>query len=238
MDFIRNLIAKSGRNIVLWMGENGRPSDSNLLGRGIRSTELSQAKYLTRRYLCDLREQMEVSSYFLICDIGNGYLPNGNVHSQGVIDATDPENYRPKLAFRAMQSFANLFDSKTKMVTGCFEINPWASAFGYNCLPAEVANGITCTFRRGNIPIFAYYHPTNIDSGWQVKPVRINFYLPEGTKLEKPILIDPITARVYRIKQMAHWTDGNWGYLEVLPKMPLLDYPLFVSDASLLDSLK
>ena len=238
MQFIRDLIAKSGRNIVMWMGENGRPSDSNLLGRGIRSTELSQAKYLTRRYLCDLREQMEVSSYFLICDIGNGYLPNGNVHSQGVIDATDPENYRPKLAFRAMQSFANLFDSKTKMVTGCFEINPWASAFGYNCLPAEVANGITCTFRRGNIPIFAYYHPTNIDSGWQVKPVRINFYLPEGTKLEKPILIDPITARVYRIKQMAHWTDGNWGYLEVLPKMPLLDYPLFVSDASLLDSLK
>ena len=64
------------------------------------------------------------------------------------------------------------------------------------------------------------------------------FYLPEGTKLEKPILIDPITAKVYRIKQMAHWTDGNWGYLEVLPKMPLLDYPLFVSDASLLDSLK
>ena len=238
LQFIRELIAKSGKNITLWMGENGRPSNSNTLGRGIRSTEASQAKYLCRRYLTDLRMGMEVSSYFLICDIGNGYLPNGNVHSQGVIDATDPENYRPKLSFRAMQSFANLFDSNTKLVNGCFEINPHLGSWGYNLLPVEVASGISCCFKRGDIPIFAYYHPTCIDCGWEVKPVRINFYLPEGTKIEKPILIDPITAKVYRIKQMAHWTDGNWGYLEVLPKMPLLDYPLFVSDASLLDSLK
>lgn len=238
LQFIRELIAKSGKNITLWMGENGRPSNSNTLGRGIRSTEASQAKYLCRRYLTDMRMGMEVSSYFLICDIGNGYLPNGNVHSQGVIDATDPENYRPKLSFRAMQSFANMFDSKTKLVNGCFEINPHLGSWGYNLLPMEVASGISCCFKRGDIPIFAYYHPTCIDCGWQVKPVRINFYLPEGTKLEKPILIDPITAKVYRIKQMSHWTDGNWGYLEVLPKMPLLDYPLFVSDAALLDSLK
>ena len=238
LQFIRDLITKSGKNITLWMGENGRPSNSNTLGRGIRSTEASQAKYLCRRYLTDLRMGMEVSSYFLICDIGNGYLPNGNVHSQGVIDATDPENYRPKLSFRAMQSFANLFDSKSELVNACFEINPHQGSWGYNLLPVETASGISCCFKRGDIPIFAYYHPTCIDCGWQVKPVRINFYLPEGTKLEKPILIDPITAKVYRIKQLSHWTDGNWGYLEVIPKLPLLDYPLFVSDASLLDTLK
>lgn len=238
LQFIRDLIAKSGKNITLWMGENGRPSNSNTLGRGIRSTEASQAKYLTRRYLTDLRMGMEVSSYFLICDIGNGYLPNGNVHSQGVIDATNPENYRPKLAFRAMQSFANLFDSKTELINACFELAPATGSWGYNLLPAEIATGITCGFRRGNIPIFAYYHPTCIDSGWEVKPVRVSTYVPEGMKFDKPILIDPITARVYRIKQKEHWTDGNWGYLEVIPKLPLLDYPLFVTDASLLDELK
>ena len=238
LQFIRDLIAKSGKNITLWMGENGRPSNSNTLGRGIRSTEASQAKYLTRRYLTDMRMGMEVSSYFLICDIGNGYLPNGNVHSQGVIDATDPENYRPKLAFRAMQSFANIFDSKTKLIQSCFELNPHLGSWGYTLLPAEVATGVTCGFRRGDIPIFAYYHPTCIDCGWEPKPVRASFYLPDGMKMEKPILIDPITARVYRIKQKSHWTDGNWGYLEVIPKLPMLDYPLFVSDASLLDSLK
>ena len=236
LQFIRDLIAKSGRNITIWQGENGRPSNSATLNRGIKNTEGSQARYLCRRYLTDLRQQVEVSSYFLICDIGNGYLPNGQVHSQGVIDATDPENYRPKLAFRAMQSFAYLFDSETKPMTANFEIQPMAS-FANSALPLEAAAGITCGFRRGNIPIFAYYQPTAIDAGYQVKPVRIQTWVHPSMKFDKPVLIDPITARVYQIKQMATWCDGNWGNVLVIPKLPLLDYPLFVTDASLLDEL-
>ena len=236
LQFIRDLIDESGRNITLWMGENGRPSDSALLGNGFKNTEGSQARFLTRRYLTDLRMGMEVSSYFTICDFGNGYIP-GKLFPYGIVDISDPENYRPKLAFRAMQSFANIFDSKTKLVHGNFEIKPLLG-WGGNTWPAEVASGISCAFRRGNVPIFAYYHPTHIDADWQVKPIRADMYVPDGLTFNKPILIDPITARVYRIKKMAHWTDGNWGYLEVLPKLPLLDYPLLVSDASLLDTLK
>ena len=236
IQFIRNLIAKSGRNITIWMGENGRPTESTFLRSGAKSTESNQAKYLCRRYLTDLRIGMEVSSYFIICDMGNNYVP-GKIFPYGIVDTSDPENYRPKLAFRAMQSFANIFDSKTELTDGCFEINPLVG-WGVNTLPVEVASGITCAFRRGNIPIFAYYYPTHIDADWQVKPVRINLYVPEDMKFQKPILIDPITARVYQIKQLARWSDGNWGYLKVIPKLPLLDYPLLVSDASLLDTLR
>lgn len=234
LQFIRDQIAKSGKNITIWQGENGRPSNSALLGRGLKNTEGSQARYLTRRYLTDLRMDVEVSSYFLICDIGNGYLPNGNVHSQGVIDATDPENYRPKLAFRAMQSFAWLFDSRTEPDHGCFELMPM-TGWGVNTLPLETASGLTCAFRRGNIPIFAYYQPTHIDADWQVKPVGVQTWVPDSMKFEKPILIDPITARVYRIRQMSEWCDGNYGNVLIIPRLPLLDYPLFVTDASLLD---
>lgn len=237
LQFIRDLIAASGKHITIWQGENGRPSNSALLGRGLKSTEGSQARYLTRRYLTDLQLDVEVSSYFLICDIGNGYLPNGNVHSQGVIDATDPENYRPKLAFRAMQSFAYLFDSQTKPAQGCFELQPM-TGWGQNTLPLEAASGITCAFRRGNIPIFAYYHPTHIDADWETRPVRIQTWVHPAMQFEKPILIDPITARVYRIKQMTPWSDGNYGNVLVIPKLPLLDYPLFVTDAALLDDLE
>jgi len=236
LQFIRDLIAESGRNITIWQGENGRPSNSALLGRGLKSTEGSQARYLTRRYLTDLQQNVEVSSYFLICDIGNGYLPNGNVHSQGVIDATDPENYRPKLSFRAMQSFAYLFDSKTEPMHACFELNPMVG-WGANTLPLESASGLTCAFRRGNIPIFAYYHPTHIDADWETRPVRIQTWVHPSMKFEKPILIDPITAKIYRIKQMTEWCDGNYGNVLIIPKLPLLDYPLFVTDASLLDEI-
>ena len=234
LQFIRDQIAASGRHIEIWQGENGRPSNSALLYRGWKSTEGSQARYLTRRYLTDLRLGVDMTSYFLICDIGNGYLPNGNVHSQGVIDATDPENYRPKLSFRAMQSMAWLFDSRTQLMHGCFELYPMTS-WSVTTMPVESASGLSCAFRRGNIPIFAYYHPTNIDSDWQVRPVRIQTWVDETMKFDKPILIDPITARIYRIKKITQWSDGNYGNVLLMPKMPLLDYPLFVTDASLLD---
>ena len=234
LQFIRDQIAASGRKITVWQGENGRPSNSALLHRGWKATEGCQARFLTRRYLTDLRLGIEMSSYFMICDIGNGYLPNGNVHSQGVIDATDPENYRPKLAFRAMQSMAWLFDSRTELMHGCFEIHPM-SGWGITTLPLECASGITAVFRRGNIPIFAYYHPTNGDADWQVKPVRLTTWLDETMKFDKPILIDPVTARIYRIKKMTEYCDGSYGYFLMMPKMPLLDYPLFVTDASLMN---
>ena len=175
-----------------------------------------------------------MTSYFLICDIGNGYLPNGNVHSQGVIDAKDPENYHPKLAYRAMQSMAWLFDSRTRPMHACFEAQPM-TGWSDTTLPLEYGAALTCAFRRGNIPIFAYYWPSHFDADWQVKPIWVQTWLDETMKFDKPVLIDPITARIYRIRQLTPWCDGNYGYVQVLPRLPLLDYPLFVTDASLLD---
>ena len=167
-------------------------------------------------------------------NIGNGYLPNGNVHSQGVIDATDPENYRPKLAFRAMQSMAWIFDSRTEHIHGNFELYPMTSR-SLSTLPIENSSGLTCVFKKNNVPIFAYYSPTHFDAEWLVKPVQAFTWVPQDMKFEKPILIDPITSRVYRIKQMSNYCDGNYGEYLVIPRLPLLDYPLFVTDASLLD---
>ncbi len=234
LQFIRDLIRASGRDIPIWQGENGRPSNSGLLRRGFRSTEAVQARYLTRRYLTDLRMDLAMSSYFTICDIGNGYLPNGNVHSQGVIDATDPENYRPKLAFRAMQSMTWIFDSRTEHIHGNFELYPMTGR-SLSTLPIENSSGLTCVFKKNNVPIFAYYSPTHFDAEWMVKPVQASTWVPQDMKFEKPILIDPITSRVYRIKQMSNYCDGNYGEYLVIPRLPLLDYPLFVTDASLLD---
>ena len=234
LQFIRDQIAASGRPITVWQGENGRPSHSALLNCGWKATEGSQARYLLRRYLTDLRLGVEMSSYFLICDIGNGYLPNGNLHSYGVIDRTDPDDYRPKLAFRAMQSMAWLFDSRTQRTHGCFEIKPMLG-WGISTLPLEFASGLSCAFRRGDIPIFAYYHPTNFDADWQVRPIRIQTWVAETMNFDKPILIDPITTRVYRIRQTTRWSNGNYGTALILPRLPLLDYPLFVTDGSLLN---
>ena len=230
---IRDLIAQSGRRIGLWQGENGRPSNTILLLRGWKATEGSQARYLTRRYLTDLRLGLDMTSYFLICDLGNGYAGEGKVHSQGVIDGTDPENYRPKLAYRAMQSMAWLFDSRTKPMHASFDLRPMPD-WDLNTLPLEAASGLSCAFRRGDIPIFAYYHPTHLDADWQIKNVAAMTWLDSGFKFSRPVLIDPITARVFRIVRKKDWPTEKDGTLSEIPRLPLLDYPLFVTDASLL----
>ena len=235
--FIRDLIAESGRPIKFWQGENGRPSDSALLRRGWKATEGSQARYLTRRYLTDLRLGVDMTSYFLICDLGNGYLPKGKVHSQGVIDATDQENYRPKLAFRAMQSMAWLFDSHTQPLKAAFELAPMPG-WGYNTLPVETASGIACTFHWGDFPILAYYHPTHLDADWQVKPIAALAWLKNNFRFSKPVLIDPITARIYRIVRKKDYSSERDGFFSEMPRLPLLDYPLFITDAALLDERK
>lgn len=239
--FIQSLIEKSGRPIQIWQGENGRPSNSMRLRRGWKSTEGSQARYLTRRYLTDLRLGADMTSYFLICDIGNSYAGKRQVHAQGVIDATDPDNYRPKLSFRAMQSMAYLFDSETKRMRDSFELVPM-QGWGRTTLPIEYASGITCGFRWKDFPLFAYYHPTHIDADWQVKPVQTWNWVPDGMRLDRPVLIDPITARVYRIVTKNIYNGPTWGMPEKgdgtvseFPRLPLLDYPLFVTDAALLD---
>jgi len=234
LQFIRDLIAASGRPIQFWQGENGRPSDSALLRRGWKATEGSQARYLTRRYLTDLRLGVDMTSYFLICDLGNGYFPNGKVHSQGIINATDPENYRPKLAFRAMQSMAWLFDSQTRPLKAGFELTP-IPGWGYVTSPVETASGITCAFSRDDFPVFAYYHPSHLDADWLVKPVTGLTWLENRFKFSKPVLIDPITARIYRIVRKKDYPSEKDGINSEMPRLPLLDYPLFITDAALLD---
>ena len=235
LQFIRDQIARSGKEIPVWQGENGRPSNSALLRRGWKSTEGSQARYLARRYLSDLRLDIGMTSYFLACDIGNGYLPNGGIHAQGVIDASDPDHYRPKLAFRTMQSFAWLFDSDVRHINVNFEIHPCFLPLSYTTSPLENFSGISCGFRIGGIPLFAYYHVTSIDADWAARPVSIHTWIPDNLSLKHPVLIDPITAKIYRIRRQCVYSDGNYGSVLLFPRVPLLDYPLFITDASILE---
>lgn len=237
LEYIKELIKESGKDIRIWQGENGRPSDSIRLHRGYKSTEGSQARYLTRRYLTDLKLGLDMTSYFLCCDIGNGYLPNGAVHAQGVIDATNPDKYFAKLSFNAMQSMAYIFDSETKKVVGNFETN-YPQGYSNTTLPNEYFVSTVACFKRKDVPIFTYYCPTHIDADYTFKIVNIQTWIDkEIYHFENPILIDPITAKVYRIKKMIDFCDGNYGYNTQFMRMPLLDYPLIVTDAKLLDDV-
>ena len=60
-------------------------------------------------------------------------------------------------------------------------------------------------------------------------------YDPQPFAADKPVLIDPITARIYRIVKMAEQSSEQDGFYIEMPRLPLLDYPLFITDATLLN---
>ena len=223
LQFIRDRIAESGRKIQIWQGENGMPS---------KISEVYQARFLTRRYLTDLRLGLDMTSYFTASDFRNGYSSAG-VFPYGIIDASEPDNYKPKLALRAMQSFTWLFDDEARLVNVSFEIHPYETPWEYTTRPLDDLYPVVCGFRKGDVPIYAYYHPSHLRSNYDVHAVSIQMYPERWGVFEKPVLIDPITAKIYRIKQESTCSDGNYGRFRQFHRMPMLDYPLFLTDASI-----
>jgi len=227
LKYIRSLFADCGKTIKLWQGECGRPSRTKVEGRGDKLTTANQARYLTRRILTDLCLGFDMTSYFCAGDLGNDYQPGG-VHGQGVIDTTGKE-YHPKPAFFALQSMTYLFDSKTKCVNSNIEVNR-----GFRKLNSIAEyNVITAGFLRGDIPIYSYYFPENIDIDYGVKRVKIHIWVEDWDKFKNPILIDPITRKVFKCKRKRTYKNeasGMYGFRS----MPLLDYPLFITDLSLI----
>ena len=223
LQFIRDRIAESGKKIEVWQGENGIQ---------LPKSEVHQARFLTRRYLTDLRLGVDMTSFFTACDFRNGYKSNG-VFPMGVVDASDPDHYRPKLAFRAMQSFTWLFDEDTRPAHVSFEVHPYETPWVYTTRPLDDIYPVICGFRKGNIPVYSYYHPTHLRSSYDVHAVSIQMYPERWSVFDKPVLIDPITAKIYRIKCETTCSDGNYGRFRQFHRMPLQDYPLFLTDASI-----
>jgi len=230
--YFKNAFAATGKNIELWQGECGRPSASVVKGRGWKLTTANQARYLTRRILTDLRLGFDMTSYFLVADLNglNGYggdNNSGGFHHQGIIDAVD---YKPKPAFFALQSMAYLFDSETKYLDdACLEIRSYQS---YQLASIFDYYAITAGFLRGNIPIYSYYVPENIDIDYGCKRCNVNMWVKPEFHFKQPILIDPITRKVYKFRQELKDVPKFRGIFR-FKGMPLLDYPLFISDLSL-----
>lgn len=111
----REIIDKYAPQIQLRQGENGAPSRGHMGGAldNYDWTELSQAKWDLRRLAGDHGHDVE-SSVFSIIDMAyptgnNKYVAKLNV--KGLIQSDMSKKVmRPKLAFKAVQHYASLFD--------------------------------------------------------------------------------------------------------------------------------
>jgi polysaccharide biosynthesis protein PslG len=119
---LRNLVHSYNPNIEMWQGENGAPSTPLGTAVGAMSkldwSELTQAKWVLRRMLGDMGNDVDVTSIFQIADMhykGGDHLKGLN--SKGLVK-TNPDNsvVGPKPSYFAYQNTASIFSGEIQRI--------------------------------------------------------------------------------------------------------------------------
>jgi len=221
VEFCKAIINKPGRKIEFWQGESGRATGKCACMTTVHPTEYSQAKFITRRFVCDLCCGAKMSSIFTVSDFAN-YYPNGDDQYYGIINRKEK---RPKLGFYALQTMAWLFDG--------IELAPDLLISFTQAHPGRLASTldyqlITGAFRRKGIPLFCAYLPENLDLSATPVTGELVLRIGEKERFTRPVIIDPIRRNVYSI---SHLTAPVLA-LELINPITFADYPLFVTDFS------
>jgi hypothetical protein len=221
----RKVLSEHGLKQPLWQGESGCPSQPG--GAGALATidwnEQRQAHWVARRTLCDLRLRVDMTSYFHAVDMlypNEDGTPDGRLNSKGLVRRSD---YTPKPAYFAYQCLCALFDAETRWAELPLEI---AAASGE---PLEQPALWRAAFVRHGRPLYAYWLPAPLTADPPPpRPVRLTLPPARGATLDRPVLVDPLTAIVYRLPRATRAAAG-WQ----IEQAPLADYPLIVSEQSL-----
>lgn len=215
---LREMLGERRRTVKLWQGECGCPSEPKTEGgtdkKGLKWNEQRQAKWLLRRILTDLRADLDLTSYFTTVDLthynwGNG--PTSHAQSYGVLRGTD---YSPKPSYYAYQSLCSLLDAQSKL-----DERLEAVAAG-----KPDKNHRAAGFTRNGRALYAYWSATDLREAFAPATATFRFPTPGYATLEQPVLVDPLSQRVYRVDG-----KGEAGAL-VVAGLPKLDYPLIVTD--------
>jgi hypothetical protein len=222
---LRRLVESYRPGIGLWQGENGAPSSSSKDSTGALSnlawTETSQAKWLLRRILTDLALDVEVTSYFLIADIVNYITAAGTsakTNYKGVLRGRD---YTRKPSYYALQNLCALFDSETRRTD---------FVIGFDRANSRLDEMLisSASFARHGAPVYAYWYPADLQAGYAPATVRISIWSGKDAMLRDPVIADPLTGEIRRPEDAKQAADGFWH----LERAPLLDYPLLITDSS------
>ncbi|TCC88811.1 hypothetical protein EZ428_19235 [Pedobacter frigiditerrae] len=234
---LRDILKKYDSKVKLRQGENGAPSGPGF-GRGALGdynwTELSQAKWNTRRMLSNLGHDVE-SSVFTISDIAYTSGPIKLLNIKGLLQSDSTKKIlRPKLAYRSVQVVASIFDHSLERIT---DIHP---TYEKKVMVAKDAVRYTKGTDR-SLAVYGYIHrktkqqiytiwsdegiPTNIND---VKILDFSFI---NGNFNEPVLVDIITGKVFEIPKSNWSKEGN---IFNFKKIPVYDGPILIADKSLI----
>ena len=236
---LRRVLDKYAPEIKLRQGENGSPSMGGV-GRGALAdynwSELSQAKWNSRRMLSDLGHDIECSILGII-EMNYG-AKNGPIHKmnfKGIIQSDSTMRVvRPKMAYYTMQNIISVFDDNLERITQ-LEITQNA---------AQKVNKTEIKYNKGtdrSLAVYAYQHKTTQKQVWTIW---IDENIPSNTNTIKkvdftilnanfqtPVYVDILTGKVYEIdpKQIQ-----KKGMTYTFKNIPIYDAPILIADLSIL----
>lgn len=154
-----------------------------------------------------------------LVNYGGSEGPTGKTNYKGLLRGTD---YTPKPAYFAYQCLCALFDAQTVRAELPFSVEQAAGG-----APVPVDEIVTAGFTRSGKALYAYWHPPGME--WERADERISLTLPiqAGAQLTTPVLVDPLSATIYRLDDAQRRGD-QWK----IAQAPLADHPLILTDRS------
>lgn len=212
-------LAFYGARGKLRQGEAGCPSEltTRFAMRGIDWSELSQCKWNLRHYITDHAHGVD-SSIFTICDFNHPQRskcgPGGEINRKGLLLA-DAEHrvIRPKQSFQAMRCMTTLFDEETLPVEGSRA----------SVLAERFSTVFTWQRRKTGDALLAYWSRSEVPGngtrpGTAVVVTRDFFF-------NNPVLVDPVTGRVFAIPADRIRREGD---MQWFLDLPWIDSPLVI----------
>ncbi len=237
VEALRTILHKYAPGMPLRQGENGAPSSGGS-GRGAlwdyNWSELTQAKWDTRRMLGNLGHDIECSIFGLI-EMAYTSGPINKLNYKGIIQSDSTKKaIRPKVAYYALQHVTSIFDNSLERIKGLH--------FTHNRpLLSTTKEPLFVQTTDRSLSVFGYSHKK---TGRSIYTIWADDYIPTDNNtlrnmdfsfshasFEQPVLVDIITGIVYEIPADRWSKSGN---VFSFTGIPVYDAPMLIADRSLI----
>lgn len=234
---LKAILEKYAPEMPLRQGENGAPSGPRLGGAlgDYDWSELSQAKWNTRRMLGDLGHDIE-SSVFTIIDIAYTSGPIKRLNVKGLIQSDMTKKViRPKLAYYAVQNVASIFDNSLERIKNIRD------TYNSEFIPENPEDVAMTKNTDRSLAVYGYRNKTsklNIFTIWQDEAIPTNSqekkmlnFTFTNARFEHPVYVNIITGNIYDIPA-SQWSKNGTKY--TFRNIPVYDGPILIADKKLL----
>ncbi len=233
---LRQTLDKYAPGMKLRQGENGAPSEGGT-GRGAlwdyNWTELSQAKWDTRRMLGNLGHDIECSVFGII-EMAYTEGPINRLNFKGIIksDATK-KVIRPKTAYYAIQNVTAIFDNTLERLTRLRMSRNIAGAapdaFRYSQTTDRSLAVYGFRHKVTHKQLYVIWMDDNIPT--DSNQTKLQTFTFSNGNFETPVLVDIISGSVYEIPA-TKWSKKGNAY--TFKEIPVYDAPVVIADKSLI----